>query len=163
MELFCGIEILVNDKKILDFHEIYWIKKYKTNRTRFPEEKGLNLTDGGKSGSFNKDVSHLKKFQFEKGQDSWNKGTKCKYLDKLVEANTTRKYIYVYDINGYYITQYNAIKTASNELKISRCQISNIAIEKKGNFQAKGYQFRFFKIDKIIGLIKNGRGWKQNQ
>lgn len=41
------VEELPSDVAILDEREIYWIDLYKCNKNRYPNHKGMNLTDGG--------------------------------------------------------------------------------------------------------------------
>lgn len=109
--------------------EIFYIKYYK--------DKGfdlLNATDGG-DGTLN--------------LQSWNKGLKCTYKDKLINNSPNSKKIYCYDINGFLINEFNSIKKASEFTNVPRSAIKNIADLKKRCITYKGYSFRYFKIEKI--------------
>lgn len=161
--IFEVIEMLPSDLKILNEREVYWIEELRCNRCRYPVEHNLNLTDGGQGSTGNKRTDEQLKNQhkFPKGNTPWNKGIKLPYVDKLIEANTTRKHVFSYDLDGNFIKEYTSIKTASKELGVARCAISNVARGTGGQKRAKEYQFRFFKTDKIEQY--NGKFTRQIQ
>lgn len=120
-----GIETLQEANK----KEIYYIKKHKDLGCNL-----LNATDGG-DGTLN----------FE----SWNKGVKCNYVDKLMQNSPNAKKIYSYDLNGNFLKEYNSIKKASEDLIIPRSAIKNIAEFKSSFISYKKISFRYFKKENI--------------
>jgi predicted GIY-YIG superfamily endonuclease len=120
-----GIQTLQEANK----KEIYYIKKHKDLGCNL-----LNATDGG-DGTLN----------FE----SWNKGVKCTYIDKLMQNSPNAKKIYSYDLNGNFLKEYNSIKKASEETNSSRSAIKNIADLKSRFVTSKNKTFRYFKADKV--------------
>jgi hypothetical protein len=120
-----GIESLEEANK----KEIYYIKKYKDLGCKL-----LNATDGG-DGTLN--------------LQSWNKGIKCNYVDKLMQNSPNAKKIYSYDLNGNFLKEYNSIKKASEDTGSPRASIKNISDLKKRYITSKNKTFRYFKADKI--------------
>jgi hypothetical protein len=120
-----GIESLEEANK----KEIYYIKKYKDLGCKL-----LNATDGG-DGTLN--------------LQSWNKGIKCNYVDKLMQNSPNAKKIYSYDLNGNFLKEYNSIKKASEDLLIPRIAIKNIADLKISFISYKDISFRYFKKEHI--------------
>lgn len=120
-----GIETLQEANK----KEIYYIKKYKNLGCNL-----LNATDGG-DGTLN----------FE----SWNKGIKCNYVEKLIQNSPNAKKIYSYDLNGNFLKEYNSIKKASEDLLTPRSAIKNIADLKSSFISYKNITFRYFKKENI--------------
>jgi hypothetical protein len=120
-----GIKTLkeANDK------EVYYIQYYKKKYGRL-----LNATEGGDG---------------TKGSNPWNKGTNCKYIDKLMQNSPNAKKIYAYDINGKYICEFNSIKKAHEFTNVSRQVIGKIAKQENRYKTSKGYSFRYYKSEKI--------------
>ena len=128
LEIVC-IEKGIENLKQANEKEIYYIKKYRNLGCNL-----LNATDGG-DGTLN----------FE----SWNKGIKCNYVDKLMQNSPNAKKIYSYDLNGNFLKEYNSIKKASEETNSSRSAIKNIADLKSRFVTSKNKTFRYFKADKV--------------
>jgi hypothetical protein len=128
LQIIC-IEDNIDNLKEANVKEIYYIKKYRDLDCNL-----LNATDGG-DGTLN----------FE----SWNKGIKCTYIDKLIKNSPNAKKVYSYDLNGNFLKEYNSIKKASEDINIPRCAIKNICDLKKGFISYKNISFRYFKKEKI--------------
>jgi hypothetical protein len=129
IEIVC-LESNINNLKEANEKEILYIKKYRDLGCKL-----LNATDGG-DGTLN--------------LQSWNKGVKCTYIDKLMNNSPNAKKIYSYDYNGNFLNEYNSIKKASESLNIPRSAIKNICELKKGSITYKNLTFRYLKEDKII-------------
>ena len=73
--------------EILNEKEIFWIDFYKSNKYKYPENGGLNLTNGGAGVVGNKWSEEAKKRQSEKtkGKNTWSKGKKLseEHIEKL--------------------------------------------------------------------------------
>ena len=100
----------------------------------------LNKTDGGDG---------------TKGFVSWNKGKKCEYIDKIIKSSPRLKPVFCYDLQGNFIKEYRSIKFASLETGCTRTAIANCANQKIRHKQSKGFQWRFFKQEKIAAVFYN--------
>jgi hypothetical protein len=100
----------------------------------------LNATEGGDG---------------TKGFTSWNSGVKCYYIDKIIKSSPNLKKVYCYDLEGNFIEEFRSIKYASIKTKCTRVAISNIAKQSAKYKQSKGFQFRFYKQDKIDRVTYN--------
>lgn len=100
----------------------------------------LNATEGGDG---------------TKGFKSWNSGIKCSYINKIIESSPNLKKVYCYDLQGNFVEEFRSIKYASIKTKCTRVAISNIAKQAVKYKQSKGFQFRFYKQDKIESVTYN--------
>ena len=91
------------DINILDEREIFWIAEYKCNFKRYPELKGLNLTDGG-----NKPPSNIGRIKTQKELHSISLKNINNFASKRI------KNIHQYDSNG------NLIKVWSDTFEFGK-------------------------------------------
>jgi hypothetical protein len=132
LSIFC-IEDCIEDLETANQKEVFYISEYLSKGCNL-----LNATIGGDG---------------TKGVQSWNKNIPCAYIEKIINNSPKSKKIYSYDLQGNFLKEYRSIKFAAIETKCSRSQVKNIADQKVGYKQAKGFVFRYFKSDKIDQIV----------
>lgn len=108
--------------------ELFWIRSYMSNKNKYQEQKGLNLTDGGEGVLGNKlSIERKKRIgEMSKGRIPWNKGI---VMSDESRANMVkgskykvclpkRKKISIYDIHGNFIREVLGITEAARQLNI---------------------------------------------
>ena len=93
---WCVVEELkCSSKKDVDEREIYWIDYYKSNYNRYPQNKGLNLNDGGTGNSgYKAPQSQLENnSRIKKGNKNWlgkkhSQDTILKFKNKIFTKET---------------------------------------------------------------------------
>jgi predicted GIY-YIG superfamily endonuclease len=108
-----------NNQEIAKSREIWHILEYQTNIRRFPEGNGMNMTDGGEGCTGYKHTSELK--------EKWSKERKgVKQSDDVVERRVAkaRKAVYVFDLSGQLVSEYQSTQEAGVSLGVDRSNIS---------------------------------------
>jgi len=121
--------------------EMFWIKSHMSNKAKYPEQNGLNLTDGGegvrgrrffkvKRGPMSEQQKQ-KQREFFKGK-KYRLGIKHTPESKeKISLSKSKKYgkpIIQYDLNGGFIKEYPALRIAAKETGMDRRCIKEIAI-----------------------------------
>lgn len=134
--------------------EIFWIRSHMSNKAKYPEQNGLNLTDGGE-GTRGKRLFKVKRGpmsekqkqklrEFLKGKQ-YRLGIKHRSESKekisLSKSKLNGKSIIQYDLNGNFIKEYPALRIAARETGMDRRCIKEIAIGVIKN--PKQYIFKF--------------------
>lgn len=137
-------EIIEEFDSNIDFSsgkEIFWIRTYMSNKHKYPEVNGLNLTDGGEGTPGKRGVSP------KKGKPQWNEAHKKRIgLSKVgnknmlgkTHSNETRKKIaatrairygntpiLVYDLNMVFVAEFSSKREAHRGTGVSRNVINN--------------------------------------
>jgi len=164
----------------LDNKEIFWINRLKSNYSKFPEENGLNLTDGGnfifpkKEKIEKKEVSEETRKKMSDSQKKiWNgnnirkeyfssifSGRKApwkthKQSKEFIERRISKikKPIFQYDLKGTFIKEWNSAKDIEKELGFTSDYISLCCKGKISKF--KNYLWKY--KSSLLGNIEEQR------
>lgn len=123
--------------KNLGAREYYWMNFHKT----YNRNNGYNIEMLDENGYSIKSYESIQKMR--------STISKNKYIKPKGKLNSTSKEIFQYDLNGSYITSFESCHIAAEFLnkKESYTTISKCARKFYGS--ALGYQWRYFKLDKI--------------
>lgn len=122
--------------------EMFWIRSFMSNRSKWPNEEGMNLTDGGEGvfgAKFHNRQSnfkgktwsdeHKKRIGLSKIGNTYTKGIKLSEETRkkisISSCTLKGKPIIQLDSNGRFIKEYPAIRVASKETGIDRGVIRN--------------------------------------
>lgn len=81
-----------------------------------------------------------------------------RYADGTILPTRTRK-IFVYDLDGKFISEYNSLSETSRKLKVARSSIDRVLAGKYR--QVKGYQFRYENDSRKITSVTRGKYLKR--
>lgn len=88
------------EEELADEREVYWIAHYKCNRRRYPQNNGLNLTDGGKGTTGHRHTKYTK-LQIAETLRNKNKtyiGSEIVDLETGIFFNTIKEVVKAYGI-----------------------------------------------------------------
>lgn len=108
--------------------EMFWVRTLMTNKNRWPEMNGLNLTDGGKG------ALGPNKARKNKKRPKW-------ICDKMSEGCINKKAIIQLDLNGGIIAEHESIRAAADFVKGARTSIHRVINGVYGTY--KGYIFKY--------------------
>lgn len=131
--LFCSHPFSLNDA------ERAFIKQYKEQGFQL-----LNLTDGGEGA-----LGHVHTEEHKAKISSFMKG-RPKSTAQLEKMKATAKPVYMYDLQGKFISKFNSFRDVASFLDCSASTV-HYAIRRKGT--AKGYQLRN-EFEPELGAIK---------
>jgi len=157
-ELFCNQEYT-------DGREIFWIRSFMTNIRKYPEQGGMNLSDGGE-GSFGarhseewKKQSSMRligsKYRLGHTQSKetiekiriGNLGKKVKDTKRIQENNIIQRgrAVLQYDLSGVLINEFRTVNEAAAVLGVTDVTVRNIIIgkTKRPNHANRHYTLKY--------------------
>jgi group I intron endonuclease len=144
IEEFEGVHLEAESK------EIFWIRTYMSNRNKWPNQGGLNLTNGGK-GAF----GHTGSFKGQKRPPEVGEKISIAWTGKKLSAHhkqrlsegkkgkpsNNRKPVIQYDLNGTVIKIHASIKEAAEYINGSSSGVHRVS---NGEYDVyKGYKFKY--------------------
>lgn len=134
------LEQIFCDRDEADCKEMFWIRSYMSNKSKWPEQNGLNLTDGstGGIGVVHTGASKKKWSELKLGK---TKSTETRR--RMLEAQTklNGKPILQYDSSGNFIKEHISISSAARYIGSTQPLISNCLI---GNQKStRGFVFKY--------------------
>lgn len=135
-----------NNIKLIEIK--YNLKSNEKVLRRITEELKLNYSEDilNNFQTFEREVLNYDNGHKEKDVEAWKRRQSEAKNDKKIK-------VYAYDLEGNYIREFESIIGAERILGASHGNVRQ-AINKKGT--AKGYQFRYYKKEKIEKYHKNG-------
>jgi group I intron endonuclease len=148
--------------------EMYWIRSFMSNKSKYPEQKGMNMTDGGE-GTIGKPTSEYQKQrarEVHKG-NQWNKGrvhTEEEKRKRVVgrigkkDSEEVRakkhqnniklrgKMVVAYSSNGELLGEYRSQNECAAQFGLSRNTMSSILmgrVKTKPLIKNRGFIFKF--------------------
>lgn len=101
------------DSRNLDEREVYWIDFYKSNLSRYNNDNGMNLTDGGGGIAGYKHTKEcievMRAIRKNISNETRNKMSLSKY-------NIERKKVYKYSVEGCFIGEFESVVKAYNDI-----------------------------------------------
>jgi hypothetical protein len=106
------IEQFESDYNYSEGKEMFWIRTYMSNRNKWPEMNGLNLTDGGISL---RGYSHTDDTKAKIGAANAITAKGKKQSKETIEKRVSqaRRPVVQYDLNGNFIKEYSSTKEAA--------------------------------------------------
>lgn len=120
------IDSLYDTEVAADGKEMFWIRTYMSNRNKWPEINGLNLSDGG-SGC----LGHV---------GSYKGATRPKEVGHAISSAKFKK-VSQYTNNGVFLKQYSSGLEAAKALGVTNKMVSAAALGKRKT--CKGYILKY--------------------
>ncbi len=120
------LEEFMSDECYADGKEIFWIRSYMSNRNKWPEHNGLNLTNGGSGCN-----GHKGAFKGEKRPDG---------VGAAISIGRYKR-VYQYSLNGKLLKEHVSGLHAAKELGVTNKMISAAALGKRNT--CKGYILKY--------------------
>lgn len=138
------IDTIIGIKKQADEKEAFWIAAFMSNKNKYPNWKGLNLTDGGSGCKGFIQQESVKTFlsNISKGKKK-SRDTIKKMTDFQIKTNG--KVVSQYDKAGNFIMDHLSIGSAAKHINYSQANIT--ACLKGRQNTAKGFIFKYKQND----------------
>lgn len=145
------------EEPILIIYEVLFIDQYKSNINKYPDNRGMNMTDGGTTVSpntFSKSVNEARSLALKgrpktkehaKKIGDGHRGKKLtkEHIEKLrICGEKCRKPIVQYDLNGNFIKEWDSVKSAGNFLGIAPTNISQCLLGKVGRTKQFTWKYK---------------------
>lgn len=114
------IDQFESDSDFASGKEMFWIRSFMCNVNKYPQQLGLNLTDGGEGTPGSIRTSEARKKMSDSKKSKLLTLTEAQIINKRV-----CRAVIAHDLLGNYIGDFFCIRKAAKELKISTATISN--------------------------------------
>lgn len=139
---FDVLEEFVSETSVREDKEMFWVRTYMSNRNKWPEIGGLNLTDGGIGNNGHKHSEAHKEYmsRVHIGRVVDKEGRERM---RQAQLKNTANWVGVdkYDMNGNYLCSYQSISKAAKDLGVQQPNISAVLLGTRKSIN--GFVFKY--------------------
>lgn len=126
-------------KNIAKRNEIKLIATNKTNRRKYPNGNGLNMTDGGE-GAYGYKHTKILRAKWKRERKGTNTGPRLSL--RGASASNSRP-VFQFTLDGKLLKEYVSIREAAHAIHTNEANISKCCLQYKSNKTVKGFYFSF--------------------